>query len=51
MSQDWSLRRALEFVASQRPGIGPNAGFMARLGAFEERLRGSQSVRVRRTTC
>jgi len=46
--QDWSLRRALSFVEAQRPGVSPNAGFMARLGALEERLRGCQSVRVRR---
>ncbi|KAK9822629.1 hypothetical protein WJX81_000355 [Elliptochloris bilobata] len=48
-TQDWSLRRALEMVAAQRPGISPNAGFMGRLGALEERLRGSQTVRVKRT--
>lgn len=45
--QDWSLRRALNFVEEQRPGVSPNAGFMARLVALEERLRGCQSVRVR----
>lgn len=28
---------------------GVSAGFMGRLGALEERLRGSQSVRVKRT--
>ncbi len=46
--QDWSLRRALSFVEAQRPGVSPNAGFMARLGALEERVRGCRSVRVRR---
>lgn len=47
--RQWTLRRALTFLHEYRPQAALNAGYMEALSRLEERLFGTQTVRIKKT--